>query len=145
MGRIDGTGASRLASRNAAKRSPIPDLVAIRPRSGRLPSRRVSSMPKRRSVPNASRGVVHTQFGLPRPALSIGAWLSRSASEASSISLSFSSKGLSFRSVFCSARVVAAFFVLVAIVRSLLDLVSLYRDRDCRSSAARLVVTTAAG
>jgi hypothetical protein len=51
-------------------------------------------------------------------ALSIGPWPSFSDSEASSMSLSFTSKGLSFRSAFCSARVVFAVLVFVVIIGS---------------------------
>src|SRR6188472_3630716 len=53
---------------------------------------------------NDSRGVVQSQFGFSLPALSICALLARSLSEASSISLSFNSKGLSLRNSFCSER-----------------------------------------
>src|SRR5262245_11826229 len=93
-----------LASRNARKRAPLPFFSGILPRSGMLTPRRVSSIAKRSSVPYASRGVVHSQFGLPRPALSIGNWPSCSVSTASAMSLSFNSKGLRRRRAFCSAR-----------------------------------------
>ena len=104
----------------------LPAFSGIRPTSGTSPTpRRVSSIAKRSRVPNASRGVVATQLGLPRPAFNIGSWLSFSVSEASSMSLSFSSNGLSFRSARCSARDVDGFFVLVGMLRSPSDLVSI--------------------
>src|SRR5262245_66036186 len=101
-------------------------------------------MAKRSNVPNASRGVVQSQFGLPRPAFSIGNWPSFSVSEASSMSLSFSSKGLSLRGAFCSARVVFRFFVLMGIVKSpLIRCRSIYlspferREHDAASDSSR--------
>src|SRR5262252_5205448 len=127
-------GAVALAWRKAVKRWALPAFSGIRPTSGTRPTpRRVSSIAKRSRVPNASRGVVQSQFGLPRPALSIGPWPSFSDSDASSMSLSFSSKGLSFSSAFCSARVVFAVFVFVGIVSSLsnrVDSVSSRQEHD---------------
>src|SRR5688572_18081121 len=82
----------------------MPFLRGIQPRPGRFSPWRDSSRPNWSSVPNASRGTVAIQLGLPRPAFSIWRSPSRSRSEASSISLSFSSKGLSLRSSFCLLR-----------------------------------------